>query len=69
MTNADDSKQAAIPTRADSCPFWVWEYTNAYGIGEGHCSADGGKHAVDGPDPCCRAGLVDGSQANPPRSC
>ncbi len=57
MTNADNGKQSTIPPCADRCPFWVWEYTNAHGIGEGHCTALGGKTSLDGPDPCCRAGF------------
>ncbi len=47
------------PDRADKCPYWVWEETDVWGIGKGHCSARFGSNSVDHCDPCCGAGFRD----------
>jgi hypothetical protein len=59
MGNTDPDRGKEIRKRADECPFWQWENTNVYGIGEGHCTAPGGASVIDGPDPCCEAGFRD----------
>jgi hypothetical protein len=41
-------QEAKEYTRCDQCPEWEWEYTNVYGIGEGHCSR-GSRDGCDTP--------------------
>lgn len=41
----------SVITRCDECPYWRWEHTNVYAIGEGKCLRV--RKYPDGPDRAC----------------